>query len=152
MSVNILRVDTEDLQEELDRLLWSVLWAPLGLPSDIRQQFRLPGPSLELVAVRGDRLVGGVVFHYGPGGEPELRHIGVEPGYQTSGIGRRLVQEGLRLLSDKGCRAVSTIARSTSVGFFARLGFVSVPEQVPDHPVFLKHGIRFHKMIWKSHD
>ncbi len=55
---------------------------------------------------------------------------------------------GLALLSHEGCRVVYTISRNTSVPFFAKLGFVPVPEQVPDHPVFLEHGIRFHKMAF----
>ncbi|RPJ50733.1 MAG: N-acetyltransferase [Acidobacteria bacterium] len=151
MSIEILRVDTDDdLKAQLDTLLWRVLWAPLGLPADIRHQFRLPGPGLELVAVMHDQITGGAVFHRLEAGQCELRHIAVKPRYQSSGIGRQLFREGAALLSDEGCQVISTIARNTSSAFFAKLGFVPVSEPVPDHPIFLKHGIRFQKMVWSG--
>ena len=148
MSLQIRKADTDDLKDQLDQLLWQVLWAPLNLPVDIRQQFRLPGPSLELVAVQDGQVKGGVVFQWLEGHEAELRHIAIQPGQQMCGIGRRLVRHGLTLVSYEGCRVVHTISRNTSALFFAKLGFVPVPEQVPDHPIFLEFGIRFQKMVF----
>ncbi len=149
MSLTILKADTDDLKAQLDQLLWNVLWAPLNLPVDIREQFRLPGRSLELVAVEDGEVIGGTVFQWLRDGETELRHIGIQPGQQMRGIGSRLVRHGLALVSVEGCRVVYTISRTTSAGFFTKLGFAPVLERVPDHPIFLKDGIRFQKMVFE---
>ena len=42
-------VETPQEAEELDQLLWEVLWKPLGFPRDIRQMFKIDGESIELV-------------------------------------------------------------------------------------------------------
>ncbi len=148
MSLTVLEADTDDLKDQLDQLLWEVLWEHLSLPVDIRQQFRLPGPSLELVAVKDGQVKGGAVFQWLEEHTAELRHIAIRPEQQMCGIGSRLVRHGLALVSREGCRVVYTISRNTSAPFFTKLGFVLVPEQVPDHPIFLKQGIRFQKMLF----
>lgn len=148
-SVRVLTADDSGLKDRLDELLWEVLWEPLGLPRQIRRQFQLPGPSMEFVAVVNGAIAGGVVFNRLNAAEAELRHIAVQPCFQASGVGRELVQTGLRFFRQEGCQMVSTIARSTSAGFFARIGFEPVPEPVADHPLFLKHGIRFQKMMFQ---
>jgi hypothetical protein len=38
-------------KNELDLLLWDVLWKPLGLPRDIRKSFKLNNPQIELLLV-----------------------------------------------------------------------------------------------------
>ena len=40
-------------KEELDELLWRILWKPLGLPRNVRQGFKVEGDELELVALGG---------------------------------------------------------------------------------------------------
>jgi len=38
-------------KNELDQLLWDVLWKPLGRPRDIRKSFKLNNPQIELLLV-----------------------------------------------------------------------------------------------------
>jgi hypothetical protein len=42
-----------------------------------------------------------------------------------------------RIVASKKIRRIHTIARSTSAGFFRRLGFRTAPGQAPEHPTFL---------------
>ncbi len=46
--VNIEIVKTKKDAAELDGLLWYVLWQPLGLPRDIRNNFSIDGEKIEL--------------------------------------------------------------------------------------------------------
>nr|CBH37489.1 hypothetical protein BSM_09660 [uncultured archaeon] len=38
-------------KNELDLLLWNILWKPLGLPRGIRKSFKLNNPQIELLLV-----------------------------------------------------------------------------------------------------
>ena len=132
--------------EELDELLWRILWQPLGLPRKVRQGFKVDGESLELVAKENGRITGGVVAVWTDDTEVELRHLAVVPEAQNQGTGRRLIESVVEIVRPKGCRRIHTIARNTSVDFFRSLRFRTAPGTVPEHPVFKKHGIVFELM------
>ena len=127
----------------VDALLWRILWLPLGLPPDVRQRFSIDGEELVLAAREQGRLVGGLVAVRTGESGVELRHLAVAADAQGKGIGRSLVTELARIVASRKGRRIHTIARSTSAGFFRRLGFRTVPGQAPEHPVFLAHGITF---------
>jgi N-acetylglutamate synthase-like GNAT family acetyltransferase len=132
--------------DELDELLWRVLWQPLGLPRNLRQSFEVEGESLELIAREDGRFAGGVVAVWTGDTEVELLHLAVEPEAQNQGTGRRLIESVIEIVRAKGCRRIHTIARNTSVGFFKSLGFRKAPGNVPEHPLFSKHDIVFELM------
>jgi len=131
---------------ELDELLWRTLWQPLGLPRNVRDQFKLEGDSLELLARENGRLIGGLVAVWTSDTQLELRHLAVEPQSQNHGIARQLIDHLIEIVRPKGCRRIHTIARNTSIAFFKKLGFTNTPDAVPDHPLFKKHGITFQHM------
>jgi N-acetylglutamate synthase-like GNAT family acetyltransferase len=132
--------------EELDELLWRVLWQPLGLPRNVRQEFKVDGESLELVARENGRVTGGVVAVWTGETEVELRHVAVVPEAQNRGTGRRLVERVVDIVRSRGCQRIHTISRNTSVGFFRTLGFKTASGTAPEHPVLRKHGIVFELM------
>ncbi len=143
IEVNIAPAASPKIAEELDELLWRILWQPLGLPRNVRQEFKVDGESLELVAKKNGRITGGVVAVWTGCSEVELRHLAVVPGAQNRGTGRRLIESVVEIVRPKGCLRVHTIARNTSVGFFRNLGFRTAPGTAPEHPVFKNHGIVF---------
>ena len=49
--MKIKQAKTDKEKNELDQLLWDVLWKPLGLPRDIRKSFKLKNPQIELLLV-----------------------------------------------------------------------------------------------------
>lgn len=139
-------VKTADDAAEVDELLWRALWQPLGLPRNIRNKFSIDGKKIELAVKENGQIVGGLVAVWTAEKEIELRHLAVDSNHQRKGIGHSLVTELFRIVSVKLCHRIHTIARNTSVEFFSGLGFRSVPGKVPEHPVFLKHGITFEFM------
>lgn len=144
--VTVAIVTTADAAARLDELLWVVLWQPLGLPRDIRHTLSLEGEEFELLAQENGQAVGGLVAVWTGGTEIELRHLAVASHAQGRGIGRSLVTELYRIAKAKNCRRIHTIARNTSAEFFRTLGFQTAPGQVPEHLVFLEHGITFELM------
>jgi GNAT superfamily N-acetyltransferase len=128
---------------ELDELLWHVLWQPLGLPRDIRNNFNIDGEKLELAAKESGKIVGGLVAVWAAENEIELGHLAVASSHQRKCIGRGLVAELCHIASIKMYHRIHTIARNTSAGFFRTVGFKTTPGLAPEHPVFLEHGITF---------
>ena len=130
--------------EELDLLLWEILWKPLSLPKNIRDRFKLTGETIEIVAKSDGILVGGLVANWISPIDIEIRHIAVNPSSQRIGVGKGLVHALAEAISIRGCERITTIARNTSVNFFGKLGFNIIQEKKPaDHPDFLKYGITF---------
>jgi N-acetylglutamate synthase-like GNAT family acetyltransferase len=139
-------VKTADDTVAVDELLWRVLWQPLGLPRNIRNKFSIDGKKIELAVKENGQIVGGLVAVWTAENEIELRHLAVDPSHQRKGIGHSLVTELFRIVSVILCHRIHTIARNTSADFFSGLGFRSVPDKTPEHPVFLNHGITFEFM------
>lgn len=130
----------------IDELLWSVLWQPLDLPRNIRNDFNIDGEKIELVAKENGQIIGALVAVWTNGNEMGLRHLAVASNHQRKGVGRSLVAELCRIASDRMCHRIHTIARNTSASFFRRLCFQTAPGDPPEHPVFKKHGITFELM------
>ncbi len=113
-------------KNELDQLLWDVLWKPLNFKRDIRESFKLAKPQIDIVAVDNKVIIGALVANWLSSNEIEIRHIAVKTDFQKKAVGRLLVEELFRLIRDKTPLIIQTHARSTSVGFFSKLGFISL--------------------------
>ena len=114
----ILQVKTDHESEELNKLLWQVLWKPLLLPQDIISEFKLAGEPIKFIAKQDDKLIGGLVAFSVTSTEIEIRHIAVLPKFQEKGVGSQLVNTLISYALEKGYARVHTIARITSVNFF----------------------------------
>jgi len=127
---------------DLDRLLWNVLWKPLGFPRDIRENFKLSGPQFDLVAVDDvGEVIGGLVANRISEGTVEIRHIAVRSDWQRRSVGSNLFMTLLEEIEKPV--TLQTRARNSSTQFFRGLGFHPTGEQF-NHPEFSKHGIGFH--------
>ncbi|WP_031387210.1 GNAT family N-acetyltransferase [Desulfonatronum thiodismutans] len=131
---------------ELDELLWTALWKPLGLDRDVRGKFKAPGRETVIAAEMDGRIIGGLVAVWDDQGEVELRHLAVDADSRGRGVGTRLATTLLESARVQGCCRVHAIARNTSVPFFRKLGFGPAPGTAPQHPLFEQHGIRFELM------
>jgi len=133
--------------QELDTLLWEVLWKPLSFPRNIREKFTIEGKPLEFTAKHDGKLIGGLVAYQTAPTEVEIRHLAILPEFERKGTGSALVRHLLSYASERVCTRVYTIARNTSVDFFQKLGFtVNLQQKPSDHPAFTKHNITFHLM------
>jgi len=124
----------------LDQLLWDVLWKPLNFRRNIRESFRLDKPQIDLIAVDNDITIGALVANWLSENEIEIRHIAVQPDFQGSSVGRLLVEELFKLIQGKAPLTIQTYARSTSIGFFTKLGFKPRGNRL-EVDEFMKHGI-----------
>lgn len=144
-QVQIRAVENSADKYTLDQLLWEVLWQPLDLPRDAREDFTLDGKSIELIATIDTALVGGLVANWLSATEMEIRHIAVLPTCQGQSVGRKLLEKLIEMAKPQHCAAIQAIARNTSQAFFEKLGFI-VESKILEHPDFAKHGIIFRVM------
>lgn len=98
-----------------------------GSEPDIVDRLRARGElALSLVAERGGEVVGHVAFSAaGVAGAADrgwyaLGPVAVEPSLQRRGIGGGLIEEGLRVIRERGARGVMLIG---SAEYYARFGF-----------------------------
>lgn len=143
MQIRTAKTDRE--KNELDQLLWDVLWKPLGLPRDIRKSFSLNGRQIEIIVINGGIVIGGLVANWLSSRKIEIRHIAVSPEHQGTSIGRRLVEKLITQVRRPHPVKILTDARNTSVGFFTKLGF-KLTGITLEHPNFMAHGISIHEM------
>lgn len=148
-SIKVSVIMDTDEQEELDELLWEVLWKPLDFPKNIRDSFRLDGPGIELVAKQDDKVIGGIVANWMTPTEVALRHIVVADGFQGAGIGRMMFEQLKIVVKSVGCKTIRGYSRNTSVNFFTSLGFEPISGKMAEHPHFAKHGISFQQLIYQ---
>ena len=68
--MEIRQASTERNKAELDQFLWEVLWEPLGFDRDVRKEFNLDVPHIDLMAFDKQTLVGGAsgLLYNGHGG------------------------------------------------------------------------------------
>jgi GNAT superfamily N-acetyltransferase len=147
-SIKVSVIMDPDEQEELNELLWEVLWKPLDFPKSIRESFRLEGPGIELMAKQGDKVIGGIVANWLTPTEVALRHIAVDPSMQDCGIGSLMFEQLKIVVKAVGCTMIRGYARNTSINFFERQGFVLLQGKTAEHPQFSKHGITFQQLLY----
>ncbi len=135
--------ESQDEKDQLDELLWRVLWKTLNLPRDIRAEFGLPGEKIELVAVDDKKIVGALVANWTDKSELEIRHLAVDESCQLKSIGTDLLSKLFDLIDKNGPVKIQAYARNTSYPFFIKQGFTPATEQWIEHTDFKKHGIRF---------
>lgn len=143
--MNIRQVTTQQEKDELDQLLWDVLWKPLNFSRHIRESFKLDKPQIDLIAVDNGIVIGALVANWLSKNEIEIRHIAVKTSFQRRSVGRLLVEELFRLTQDKTPLTIQTHARSTSIGFFLKLGFKPRGSRI-EVDEFMRHGIWLQQM------
>jgi ribosomal protein S18 acetylase RimI-like enzyme len=143
--MHIKYAENQDEKDGLAQLLWDVLWKPLGLPKDIGNSFKLNGPQIELIAVKDDVIVGGLVANWLLENVIEIRHIAVKPAFQNMSIGKELVTNLINSVQQDCPIKIQVYARNTSTGFYIKLNFIPTNELL-EHPDFSAHGIKLQLM------
>jgi len=140
--------ESQNEKDQLDELIWLVLWKPLNLPRDMRSKVALSGEKIEIIAVNDKKIVGGLVANWVAEDDLEIRHLAVDESYQRKSIGTNLISHLFDLIKKDCPVRIQTYVRKKSYPFFVKQGFISVNEKWIEHPDFRKHGIRF-KLVEK---
>jgi N-acetylglutamate synthase-like GNAT family acetyltransferase len=143
--MNIKQATTRQELEELDQLLWDVLWKPLNFKRNVRQSFKLDKPQIDIIAVDNNVIIGALVANWLSNSEIEIRHIAVKTEFQKRDVGELLVEALFKLIQDKTPVTIQTHARSTSMVFFSKLGFKPVGNRL-EVDAFMRHGIWLQRM------
>ena len=143
MKIKIAETPSE--VEELEQLLWEVLWRPLGMERDAGRSFELDFPRIALIAVAGERVIGGLVAFRLAADKARIRHLAVRPDRQGNSTGHLLMSELLTMLRRDAPVTVDVIVRSTALDFYNKLGFTATGN-CPEHPAFARHGLTLHEM------
>jgi N-acetylglutamate synthase-like GNAT family acetyltransferase len=142
-EIMIKTAESQNEKDDLDELLWRVLWQTLDLPRDIRTKMGLAGEKIELIAVDKKKTVGGLVAYRISENVLEIRHLAVDENYQHKSIGTSLISSLFGLIRKDRPIRVQAYTRNTSYPFFVKQGFTPTTEQWIEHLDFKKHGIRF---------
>jgi predicted N-acetyltransferase YhbS len=98
-----------------------------------------------VVAVGGEHVVGcATVFPSPYEDEPaawQLRGMAVEPGWQKSGVGGRVLRRAIELVTEAGAPLLWANARVSALGFYVRLGFEVLGEEFVYGPSSLPHRV-----------
>jgi ribosomal protein S18 acetylase RimI-like enzyme len=107
------------------------LWDRCGLlrpwndpKRDIRRKVE-DSPELFLIAEVADRIIGTAMVGY-DGHRGAVNYLAVDPPRQTHGIGRALMTEVERRLTERGCPKLNILIRSSNLGvkeFYVTLGY-----------------------------
>jgi len=143
--MHIKYTETQNEKDSLAQLFWDVLWKPLGLPRDIGSSFKLNGPQIELMAVKDDVIIGGLVANWLSKTVIELLHIAVKPEFQKTSIGKELVTNLITSVQQDYPIIIQVYARNTATGFYTKLYFTPINGYL-EHPDFSAHGIKFQQM------
>ena len=115
------------------RALWEQYPNALGIGrSDAREEIvkKLErDPDLFLVAEDAAKIVGTVIGGF-DGRRGLIYHLAVDPGYRGQGLGRALMAEVERRLSDRGCLRAYLLVKPENldvIDYYARLGWEQMP-------------------------
>jgi len=80
------------------------------------------------VAEHDGELLGFAVLLEREGEACELDGLFVEPGRMRGGVGRRLVEDTVRMARQRGARRIDVVANPQAVAFYEAVGFVTTGE------------------------
>ena len=132
--------------QQVDALLYEVLWEPYGMPN-VRHQFDKGEAEIVFTAKDGITVVGAFMLIVYKDKSAELRHAAVLPEYQGQKAGQGLWNETLEYIRAEGIESVYVYARNTAIGFWEKTGFRAETDWL-DHEAFAGSGIRFKRMFF----
>ena len=146
--MNCYKAEKTIIKNEANKLLYHVLWAPLGMPVNAREDFKTDGTEHLFVATDEDIIAGAFVLAVHSDNTVELRHAAVAKTFQNRGIGKQLWAEAVYFAKAEGAGELFLYARNTTIGYWLKLGLKEDSAWF-DHAEFKKHGIRFKKMVYR---
>lgn len=145
--MNYYKTEDPHIIDKANRLLYQVLWEPLGIAVTARKDFKTEGTEHIFIATDRGSITGVFVFVLHSDNKVELRHAAIAESYQNRGIGKRLWAEGVKFARAEGASEIFLYTRGTTLEYWLNL-LLREESAWFDHPEFKKHGIRFKKMVY----
>jgi len=121
----------------------TLLRQPLGLPMDAEALDWEDGTRHFGLFDEAGRLAACVLASPLPDGSVRIRQMAVASEWQSTGLGRLLMQEAEAELRRSGVKALSLHARDTAIGFYEKLGYSRIGD------LYLELGIP-HQLMGKE--
>lgn len=135
--------------QDVDQLLYDVLWKPHGLDREIRKQFTTGLAQYTFVASDYEKACGCIIVCEHPD-ELELRHMAVASDFQNRGIGTKLLNYVLDHFSNNSDKKTMFVfARNKALNFYIRQGFYPSDDEWLEIPGVVMKGVRFKRLIVK---
>jgi predicted GNAT family N-acyltransferase len=123
-SERIIAIDARDaLIAEVYRLRFEVFVDEQGVPREIELDAE-DDSAIHLAAIRDGEVVGTLRLLQHDG-TAKIGRVAVRATLRNSGIGRRLMNHGAAIASQKGFAEIVLHAQVTVAGFYRRLGYVA---------------------------
>jgi len=123
-------------------LRWRILRAPWNQPKGSEQD-EFEGQAIHVIAVEEDKIIGCGRVHFISSDEAQIRYMAVENHWQGKGVGKLILAELEKRVTEKGAKKIILHARENVVGFYEKNGYSVVK---PSHTLF---GIIPHYLMEK---
>jgi GNAT superfamily N-acetyltransferase len=147
IKISVVTSSTE--REDLKQFLWNIFGEPLGRSNGLGEKINVRGPSIELVARKNTKIVGGLIASWKSPVEVDVRMIGVDPSWQRNGIGSMLINQLKNVVKTVGCSAIRISASSNTIEFFRHQDFSELPGRVDEDTEISNHGVTFKQMEYR---
>jgi predicted GNAT family N-acyltransferase len=112
------------LDDDLERLLFEVLYRDFGVSADHDWREDEPGSQIAVAISDNGELLGAARLLPAPGEESrQVRQVAVLPGAQARGVGGALMRAVEQRAAEEGATEVWLNARDTAFAFYERLGY-----------------------------
>jgi N-acetylglutamate synthase-like GNAT family acetyltransferase len=145
ISVVTSATEREDLKQFLLNIFGEAPW----LSKDISETINVRGPSIELVARKNAKIVGGLIASWKSPVEVDVRMIGVDLSWRRNGIGTTLIKQLKNVVKTVGCSAIRISASSNTVEFFRHQDFSELSGNAEEGAEISNLGDTFKQMEYK---
>lgn len=103
-------------------LRWKILRAPWNHPKGSEQD-ELEGQSIHIMVVDDELVIGVGRAHFNSDAEAQFRYMAVDDNCQGRGVGKLILDELEKRVSEKGAKKIILHARDNAVKFYERNGY-----------------------------
>ena len=108
-------------------LRWRILRAPWNQQKGSEQD-ELEGQSIHIMVVENDEVIGIGRAHFNSDEEAQFRYMAVEEYWRGKGIGKLILDELEKRVTEKGAKKIILHARDNAVKFYEKNGYNVVKE------------------------
>jgi predicted GNAT family N-acyltransferase len=121
-SIHIIEPQTKEQFEAYFLLRYEVLRKPWNQPAGSEKDDQ-ENECIHIMATSGNNILGVCRLQFNPGGEAQLRYMGVKENTQSLGIGKKLIAYAEEKAKQKKTEKMILQARESAVDFYKKCGY-----------------------------